>query len=865
MKKLLKIMFAVMLVALLCSVFVACDSGTTPSGEDVNDGNNQYETAKYTVIFSTGTNFTFEGSVLKDVVAGSKISEPVDAAGNKIKPTKKGYVFDCWTYDGKNEFDFKTQTINKNTTLTAKYTPITFKHNYVLDATYTYNEDGTVTVKEGTYEADTGYKMSFGADAKLQSIYNGQSALDCPKAEKADGTTDTFYFWFFINKDGKAIQFSNVAKSDDANVEAQEAYKSYTLTYNEGSSLTLYPMFRSTLPEIKVQYLAKDGTSVWKSETLRAFDTIAEADLQTPEDASNNYKFSKWYYEVVNSDDEIEKIDMVFSKDKVVGTTMSDACELDSYFEGGTLKLYSKWIRQIVISDSASYDSIYSLLHKDSPTDAEKAEIEEILEANIEIKGNIDFNSAQYKPLFDANHVFRGTIDGGTYDTDGKVASCAVMENGVFADTTHASVFGYVNGIVKNLVLKNNRFAIEKDGEIYSDNVLLGAVASINYGKISNINVVAPTFDIDGLNNVTLGGITAISQGSASNIDKGYIDNCNVGSTTAGIDISALNCKSIIFGGIAGENKSSSVVIDCKVYITVDSITSASAKIGGLVGNNGGQTVQCDVVIEIKNADVENGFYFGGAVADNAYAVQKVRAVAKLGTETAATVGASLSQTINIGGIAGKNDGYIQNSHTDTVLNVNVAKSGTIAIGGIVGNNFTGKSQSSTSPTSAGAVYYSYSVGSIVVNVNADVQDAKLYVAGILGRNSQKCIGSCFTTVDIEVTNKTASGTNNDKNNIYLGYGFGSMENKSTVTKCWYLNANVLKLNGEDYKSTLVDEEEQENFAITKTAGLKAADIDATNPFENENWLTNTDHLELDNKDVWFIENGALPKLVIFK
>ena len=170
MKKILTLTCAILLVVLLCLVCVACNRTDSNDDGNNNGGNNQYEIAKYTVTFNTLSNYTFENNVLTGVVAGSKIKAPTNDKGEKIIPTKTGYTFQYWTEDGKKEFDFNTQTINKNTTLSAYYSPNEFNHNYVLGATYTYNEDGTITVNEGEYKNLTGYDMTIGADAKVKSV-----------------------------------------------------------------------------------------------------------------------------------------------------------------------------------------------------------------------------------------------------------------------------------------------------------------------------------------------------------------------------------------------------------------------------------------------------------------------------------------------------------------------------------------------------------------------------------------------------------------------------------------------------------------------------------------------------------------------
>ena len=867
MKRILTITCMVLLVALLCVTCVACSQkGDTP-GTGEGNHNNQYEVAKYTVTFNTASNYTFDNNVLKGVVAGSKIKAPTNENGDKIIPVKTGYTFQYWTEDGKKEFDFNTQTINKNTTLTAFYTPNEFKHNYVLGATYTYNDDGTITVNEGEYQNLTGKEMTISADAKLQSVYNDKANLDCPTAED-----DDFCFWFYIDKDNKPVQFTALHTSGDANVASLEKY---TLTYNTGDVLTLYPMFRSTLPEITVKFHDRNGDVPemlpdFVQTGLRAVDQLKEENEPDLGGFGSSYKFNYWYIMSTNSDGETVNKEVVFGNDSQTGSTLYLIGGFDSYFKGGVIDVYSKWTKQLMILDN-TFDYHYNLLHKENPTDEEKKEIAELLEADLYFAVNgssgnarvvtIDLGTKAYKPLFDGDYVFTGTIDGAVYDADGKVKGCSTIKGGVFSAASVVSVFGNVSGTIKNLIFENNTLTLDKDGDAYASDVRMSVVINRNSGKISNVTVISPTFNLpSGLDKVTIGGIAAVNQGASDNIDKGYIDNCVVGSKDAKILVSA-NCKSLTFGGIVGENKASSAIVNCKAFVEIQNVDCQSYKIGGVAATNGGQISQCEVAIDVKDAKATDSAYFGGAVADNMSAVDQIVATVNFGSDVnPALMGGTLSQSVNIGGIIGKNEGYVKNSYVAANMYVVLDKSSVIAaIGGVVGNNFSGKSQSGSSTTNVGAINYCYSTGVISVNVAKAAKNVKLYVAGIAGRNSQKAISSCFTLVNIDVVNTLADGKNNDANTLYLGFGFGSMEGNAALTKCWYKHDNTLSLNGEKYTVTIVDGEDVENFAITKTGNLKATDPDNTSSFLTEQWFD--DNASFDFKDVWTIESGSLPTL----
>lgn len=872
MKKRLTALCIIALIALLCATLVACDTGSGNT-DDGNQGQNTYETAKYTVTFNPNSDgYTFSGNVLKDVVAGSKIKAPVNENGEKIIPVKKGYTFQFWSADGSKEFDFNTQTINKNTTLTALYTPNTFTHNYVLDATYTYNEDGTITIAEDTYKSTTGYEMALGANVKLQSTYAATSDLACPTATKGEDSDD-FCFWFYIDNDGKPVMFTNFSKSaENATVTSKSKY---TLTYNSSDVLTLYPMFRSQLPKVQVKYYDIDGESVLNETTLLVTDTIEKSDAYHVDDKSNyngkSYKFDKWYYEITDEDGVVEQIEMKFEDNNVDGTTLQTALDLSAndYFTEGTLKLYSKWTRQIEISSNTQFIDLYNAMHADMTDESNKAEAEEIRKADIRIVGEINLNANVFEPIFDKDHVFVGTIDGGLYGSDDNlIGDSASLIGGTFTGTDHVSVFGYVNGKISNLVIDNPSFSvlpIDSESKKYADEVYIGGVATQNAGVINNV-IVKRTANVDGtdeklLNRVVVGGIVAINKGTATaGVDDGYISNCSVE-----MEIGVKNVKSFVYGGIVGENKTSTALKNNNVTVTIKNILATgegtSVKFGGLVGVNAGEIegATVSVTADSEYFRAEYAFSFGGAVAENNGGVKRVATTLNMGNRII-VVGGAQAEIVNIGGIIGKNNGYIQNSYVklDNMHVVPIRSNASVAIGGIVGNNHSDITNTSTSDKSKGAIYYCYSVvsGSEGINVMIEegVNNAKLYVGGIAGRNSQKAIRSCFTNANIIVSEKNRGI---DHNNIYMGYGFGSMENQSGVNndiKCWYYSANLLSLNGQAYE---VDGDGNPSFAITSTMGLKATEDGEA--FVKKQWYTDK-YVDFDT-DVWNIVDGEYPTL----
>ena len=237
--------------------------------------------------------------------------------------------------------------------------------------------------------------------------------------------------------------------------------------------------------------------------------------------------------------------------------------------------------------------------------------------------------------------------------------------------------------------------------------------------------------------------------------------------------------------------------------------------------------------------------------ADNAGSIQTTKVA---NATVNATVGGAISQIVCVGGMIGRNEGYILNSHCEVNFNITAQKAnGIVAIGGIVGSNAQSKSSStSSSTTGSGAVNKAYCVGNINVATSASMsKDSKvtLYVGGMIGRNAQtKKIANCFVVVGINVQNGT-QGAN------HLGYMFGKHEQTSELvsnTLYYATDDNLgLKLNGETYVMTGEDKEDQ---GTGKTSGT----------FLSEGSFTGLGKLldfDISEDGPWKMQEGTYPTL----
>lgn len=845
MKKALMIFCIVLVAVLACSVFVACNPQVNP-GED-NNGHNQYEQAKYTVTFNVNSNdFKLTNNVVKNVLAGTSVDAPKNADGSKIVPLKTGYTFKYWSADGTNEFIFGQTPIVKNTTITAIYTNNTYELTPHVDkkVVATKGEDG-----EYVYSVeDFATGATLANDTKLVVTYNVKSEnLDCPTA--ADG--DEFMFWFYFDKNGKPVRLTTFATSSTAAVKTENTW---LLT----KSVDVYAMFKSTLPKVEVQYVDSLSDSSYQTRFYPVTESIAQTesdDIVANYTSKAGYKFAKWFYRQTVTVDDKETVvdkDFTFKTDDTTGTTLYFACGLKDYFTPATIKMYAKWTKQISIASVDDFRLYHDLLRKESPTEAEQKDINELLEADIKIS-SIDFGANAFEPLFDENHVFSGTIDGATYGENDQVTARAKLIGGTFGNAKHASVFGYVSGTIENIALENVKLKVEKNADGKLENVVyIGFVASVLTGQIENCSVKSTPQAFGeklegqdwtnlGMKAVYFGGIAAKVEGNNAVQDTGMVRNCDVDFTAS------FACESLLFGGICGAGNSSSVLSSNTVKVTLSDVYCADdaqssngrsfVKIGGITATNGGRISKSDATIGVASLTSLDEAYFGGVCADNSGSVITTKADATLN----ATVGGAISQIVCIGGIIGRNEGYVYNSYCRLVDVKVVAQkaNGIVAVGGIVGSNFSDKTDSSSTTTSGiGAINSTYAVGSI--NVSATVEKVELYVGGIAGRNSQSKIANCFVVTDIAVKN-AQSGTSN------VGRTFGKHEKKASF-------ATATVHYAKDRTFTLNDSADFEYTENMQGNGRDSSDFKSDAILKDKNLL-------LFDSEVWNVVDGEYPTL----
>lgn len=845
MKKTLTTVCILLVALLLCTVLVACDNTNNPDPDKKPD----YEKATYTVTFNTNSDFVLTDSVIKNVPSGSKISAPKDSNGKLIIPVKKGYTFKYWSADGVNEFNFSTDTIKKNTTITAVYTNNVYKHEPVINAKLNYikNADGTYSyeIVENAYDGASLSAVELNPETtSIKSTYAGSvTEIACPTPKEGD----TFRFWFYM-QDGKPVQFTKWAADGASSVAMLSKYY-----FTKG--LTLYAMYESTLPKMEVEYKDSLSEMLYATKEYSSNSQINEKDAYVA--TKPGYRFDKWYYTVVGDDDKATDYDFKFYTDKESGTIINSATGTTDFFTPSKLVLKAKWIKQITITSADEYKSkLYDVLRKENPTEDEQLAISQILEADIIIANDANFGGiGALEPLFDSEHVFKGTIDGGIYDGNGNLTGKSKLQNVSVSAQSHASVFGYVAGSIKNLDVENVNLTVVKDENgKFGIKSVLAPVATRNEGSITNVAVSGAIFNLEsGMNIVYIGGIVGENKGFSTKSNTGYISDC-----TSNVTINDATAKAFVIGGVTAETNASSALTRNSAVVAVNNISTVDDGIsangatyfvlGGIAGRSGGTVTKSNASVTVENGTISSGAASIGGIAGDG--------TGSVATSSANITVSALVANANVGGLIGKNEGYVLNAYAIVDFDLTAAgKNAILSVGGLIGNNFSSKTETGTSQTiGIGAINKSYSDGKINVSVN-DGALTTLFVGGIAGRNNKSKIGGVFTLVDITVDGVKDGVKSN------LGFAFGSMEAKATINSGWYGDGNSLTLNGEKYELKFDGNDAEgnptytENFEITK-AGTKTE----SSNFTSKAWLESKSNANLDG-EVWNLSDGALPTL----
>ena len=377
---------------------------------------------------------------------------------------------------------------------------------------------------------------------------------------------------------------------------------------------------------------------------------------------------------------------------------------------------------------------------------------------------DIDLGGAEWTPIGTKEDPFTGEFDGNGY---------TVSNFKITTGRAYVGLFGYNEGVIKNLGVEN--FTVNVS---YSGNVYAGGLVGRNGGG-SILNSYA-TGDVSASSayDAIAGGLVGENWGSILN---SYATG-NVSATSSSTSFSS----SVYAGGLVGENDYGGITNSYATGEVSATASSPYANAGGLVGVNGGSITNSYAAGNVS-ATSSSYAYAGGLVGYNSSSGSITNSYAT------GDVSASGSYAY-AGGLVGENRGSILNSYATGDVSATASSSSSRAYaGGLVGSNNSADITNSyaTGDVSASSDYRAYAGGLVgenwgsitnsyaTGNVSATADD-DAYAGGLVGSNSGDITNS-YATGNVSATvTSTSSG-----DYAYAGGLVGDSGSNGTITNCY--------------------------------------------------------------------------------
>lgn len=337
--------------------------------------------------------------------------------------------------------------------------------------------------------------------------------------------------------------------------------------------------------------------------------------------------------------------------------------------------------------------------------------------------------------------------------------------------------------------------------QVYATNGEAGGIAgnNISGASIENVQVKAAVTAANG----TAGGVTATNFGTigqGSGLEKNSsVSSCTITGTSESI------------GAIAAYNRAGATIRNVKLAENAKvQFSTPAVTIGGLAGMNEGTVTGCKV--ENGALALNDGLRAGTNTVTLGGAVGRTTKDGKVSsTEVLLNLTQNLDKYTNLGGVAGQNDGTLDqctysgtmggNADTDGLVSVGARSTGS-TVGGIAGLN-------NSTITGCEVKYIKLQVSGISNITTTQTADEKLasasHVGGIAGRNNAEIVNSYIAT-------ERSSGAGSIITARYGFVGGVAGSNNGTIT-------------GSGSKKALVSDEEATPALVTQVENwLGAAD-----------------------------------------
>lgn len=278
---------------------------------------------------------------------------------------------------------------------------------------------------------------------------------------------------------------------------------------------------------------------------------------------------------------------------------------------------------------------------------------------------------------------------------------------------------------------------------VYATNGEAGGIAGNNNkdALIENVQVRAAVTAANG----TAGGVTATNFGTIGQ-DSGLENNSSVSNCT-------ITGTSESIGAVAAYNRAGATIRNVKLAANANvRFSTPAVTIGGLAGMNEGAVTGCQV--ENGALALNNGLRAGTNTVTLGGAVGRTTEDGKVSsTEVLLDLTQNLDKYTNLGGVAGQNDGTLDqctysgtmggNADTDGLVSAGARSTGS-TVGGIAGLN-------NSTITGCEVKYIKLQVSGISNITTTQTADEKLasasHVGGIAGRNNAEIANSYVATV----------------------------------------------------------------------------------------------------------------------
>lgn len=698
-KKATRILLAVLLLALAASLLAACD----PKPQEGGSGGGTVSTTYYTVSFDTAGGSTIFGSYnVSNVPRGSTVAQPKRADGSVAVPTRVGYTFDHWSYNG-SEFVFSdTATddspatpVTEDITLTAVWTANKYTlHLHPSDPELRYDGGLTIAGVEGAFADPV---------AVDKPIDYGTAAKDLPlDIVTTDKEGDYFVYWYFYDADGERKEFTVWAKEGD-----QTALMA--ARYETAGDTDLYPMFHSLLPDITVTVDAAGDTDSPDTLTVKLGDTVSESALADP--VREGYRFLGWSM-TADADEDAEAQDFVLASEE------EDADNSGATVVKENITLTAKWVKTVDISSADDLEEVRTALNgDDEELKAEYASAEFTFSAPVTVSG--------WTPLFDESLPFTGSVEG-----NGNIVtiSGAADENGLFG------LFGMLSGSVNDLVV-----LATLESAPTAETAFVGGIAAI--AKDAQINGCAAHItvasDIAFPGTVYIGAAAGASKGelTVSGIPLG--EGSTAPNTTYRTDAKAMTAGANAYiGGITGGSYNTIMnggwVSSAPAVVSAVMTASGNVYAGGLIGNSQGFTVtEC-----YTNANITvsgSAVYVGGLAGRSNTGLFSRSSYGGAPNDIISATGS----VVYAGGLVGRNGAAIDNCRADIAISASATSE--LRAGGVAGS------------TDSHDIDSCYITGSITAEGSGE--GSAVYAAGVFGEALlDASFSRIYTETNITVT-----------------------------------------------------------------------------------------------------------------